>query len=145
MWLLVLFVSFILVFAGARFTGGLEYIIRPAGLSFGLDGLLIFITCYLFLLLIAIVISWLAAIVIMSLTNEKVDERIRIGVEARVHLSWAWGLLVGGFFLAIFIAFVSLYFGISAKLWWEALLVFLPHILALVTLFGVSLAKSSHA
>ena len=145
MWFFIFLVFFILVFAGAYFTGGLLYTIYPEGFSLSLGGLLTFITAYLFLLLIAIVISWLASIIILGLTKERIDEKTGIGIEARVHLSWAWGLLIGGFFIAIFIAFVSFYFGIPAPVWWEAIWIFLPHLLVIVTLLGFSLAKSAHA
>lgn len=146
MWLFIFIVVFILVFGFAYWTGGLTYTYHPEALSpSDWKDILIFLTTYLFLLLTAIVVSWLASLVILSLTRDKPDERVRIGVETRVHLSWAWGFLISGFAMAGFIAYVIFSFGVSASRWWQAFGIFLPHLLVIVTLLLFSLFKAKQA
>jgi hypothetical protein len=146
MWLLIFLVVFLLVFGFAYWTGSLTYTYHPEALSpSDWKDILIFLTTYLFLLLTAIVASWIASLVILSLTREKPDERVRMGVETRVDLSWAWGFLIGGFAMAFFITYVIFSFGVSASRWWEAFGIFLPHLLVIVTLLLFSLFKAKQA
>lgn len=145
-WLLIFLIVFGVVFVFAYWTGGLTYTYHPEALSpSDWKDILIFLTTYLFLLLIAIVVSWIASLVILSLTREKPNERVRIGIETRVHLSWAWGFLIGGVAMAGFIAYVIFSFGVSASSWWEAFGIFLPHLLVFVTLLFFSLIKVKQA
>ena len=146
MWLFIFLVVFLLVFGFAYWTGGLTYTYHPEALSSSdWKDILIFLTTYLFLLLTAIVVSWLASLVILSLMKEKPDEKMRIGVETRVNLSWAWGFLIGGFAMASFITYVIFSFGVSASSWWGAFGIFLPHLLVILTLLLFSLFKVKQA
>jgi hypothetical protein len=145
MWWLLIFVVILAVSIGfAYWSGGLVYVINPEPFISDINGknIYIFLSVCIFLFMMAVVLSWLAAYIILGLTREKSNDRMRIGIEAGVNLSWAWGFLVTGFLMVFFIAFVIFYFGVAASNWWEAILAFSPHIAVFLGLLCLSLAKA---
>jgi hypothetical protein len=129
-------------FAGGK--GGLRYTYSPEQLEASNNAdILTFLAALLFLLMIASIVSWLAAWVIINLGKGSSQELIKIGVETNVTLSWAWGFLCGGAALVCFMIFVRWVLRIPASKWWQAIGMFLPHLLATVILLLLSWHKAS--